>query len=273
MPRPLETPAPDGRIASLQARFAAAMLDPEATPPPGIGGSATARLSRFEVYRNNVMAGLVRCLETRFPVVTRLVGTEFFRATARIYVGRQPPSGPALIDYGGGFPAFLAEFEPASELPYLAAVAKLEWFRFESCHAADERSADAADLAELADANPDELYVRLHASVRFLQSPFPVVSIWETNTLDREVRPIGPELGGEQTLIVRQGLQVRLIHLDAGTYAFAAAISTGATISSAAECAVAADSRVSIPHALARLISAGAVRDITPSLASNHDEN
>jgi hypothetical protein len=265
MRRPLDALAPKSLIGSIQARFAAALLDPEAMGPSEIGGSASACLSRFEVYRNNVMTGLIRCLERRFPVVARLVGTEFFRAMARVYVANEPPISPALIDYGGGFPTFLAEFEPVRELPYLADVAKLEWLRVEAYHAADEPTAGAADLAALAAAGMDDLSMNLHASARLLQSPYPVVSIWETNTLNRDVRQIGPELGGEQALIVRQKLQVRFLRLDAGTYAFAAAISAGATLAAAAKRALEADDHVSIPHALARLVSAGAARDVTTS--------
>jgi hypothetical protein len=265
MPRPLETSSAEGRIASIQARFAAALLDTEALTPPGIGGSATARESRFDVYRNNVMTGLIRCLEKRFPVVARLVGTEFFRAMARVYVADEPPNSPALIDYGGGFPAFLAKFAPVRELPYLPDVAKLEWLRSESYSAADEPNASVADLAALADVGEDKLSVGLHASARLLQSPFPIVSIWETNTHDCDVRQIDPELGGEQALIVRQNFQVRLFRLDVGTYAFAAAISARASLTAAAQRAVEADDRASIPHALALLISAGAVGNVTTS--------
>ena len=72
--------------AVTEAAFAAALLDP-ALPSPG--GLTTARgvpdEKRFAVYRNNVAVGLRKALATRFRVVERLVGEEFFALMARAY--------------------------------------------------------------------------------------------------------------------------------------------------------------------------------------------
>ena len=40
--------------------------------------------------------------------------------------GRCPPQ-PVLAEYGAGFPDFVADYEPARGLPYLADVARLDW--------------------------------------------------------------------------------------------------------------------------------------------------
>ena len=57
------------------------------------GRSATRR---FAVHRNNVVAGLVKALEARFPAAEKIVGKEFFAAMARAFVLERPPRSPLL---------------------------------------------------------------------------------------------------------------------------------------------------------------------------------
>src|SRR5579864_7312457 len=73
-------------LAEIQDAFATALLDRTSPVPAFLAGAARHRPERrFAVYRNNVAAGLVEALATRFPVVKRLVGDEFFRAMAHLY--------------------------------------------------------------------------------------------------------------------------------------------------------------------------------------------
>lgn len=99
-------------------QFARALLDPLAPPPRDFAER------RFAAYRNNVLVGVTDALAERFPVVLRLVGDEFFRATAGVHARTAPPRTPMLAEYGAGFPAFIEDFEPARELPYLAALVR-----------------------------------------------------------------------------------------------------------------------------------------------------
>jgi len=260
MPPP-ETSHADAIVAT-QSQCTAALWNESAPLPHGLRGSARARASRFQIYRNNVVSSLVSSLEKTFPVVRRLVGREFFLAMARVYVESDPPTTPALIDYGAGFPRFLGNFEPIRDLPYLSDVAALEWLRTRSYHAADELHADTNEIAALAASDPAHLVVVFHASAHLVRSDYPIVSIWRTNNCDDEVREIDPDSAGEQGLIVRQSLEVRLISLDAGAYAFIAALNAGSTLAAAATAALAVDPAPSIPHALALLIATGAIRQI-----------
>ena len=143
-------------IAALQAQFSAGS-GARVSRFRKAFAALIARASRFEVYRNNVVTSLVRSLEKTYPVVSRLVGAEFFQATARVYVESDPPKTPALIDYGAGFPRFLGNFEPVRGLPYLSDVAALEWLRTRSYHAADEPHAEPSEIAALAASDPAHL--------------------------------------------------------------------------------------------------------------------
>jgi hypothetical protein len=121
---PLE-PFADFR-ATIDA-FAAALVDPRRPAPAGTRGrEATSDQRRFAVYRNNIAVSLIASLAARYPVTRRLVGEDFFHKTAWAYVAANKPQSPVLIHYGQGFPAFIARFEPARDMPYLTDVACLE---------------------------------------------------------------------------------------------------------------------------------------------------
>ena len=72
--------------------------------PPGLTARDPQEIGRrFDVYRNNVASGLSQALATRFPVVRRLVGDEFFTALARLYAETDRPRSPVLAEWGAGF--------------------------------------------------------------------------------------------------------------------------------------------------------------------------
>ena len=62
-------------MITTQTEFRAALLDPASPSPEGVrnpdGMHAT---KRFDVYRNNVIVGLMDAMETAFPVIQKLIG-------------------------------------------------------------------------------------------------------------------------------------------------------------------------------------------------------
>lgn len=211
---------------SLNARFHAALLAPSAAPPEGLlapGGRPAGR--RFDVYRNNVAVSLTEALEAGFPVLRRLVGEAFFKAMAGVFLRSHPPASPVLSDYGADLPAFIERFEPASGLPYLADVARLELALRRAYHAAD-----AAPMApeRLQSLSPDALMAArlgLAPAVVVLRSRFPVHAIWAANagTGDGQVRS-----GAAQcVLVTRPGFDPRADAITPAEAAFVEAIADG----------------------------------------------
>ncbi|MDG4649143.1 DNA-binding domain-containing protein [Roseibacterium sp. SDUM158017] len=183
-----------------QSMFAGALLDPARAAPAGLTdarGRPAGR--RFDVYRNNVASSLAEALGTGFPVVRRLVGAEFFRAMAGVFLREHPPEDPRLQLWGGRFPGFLVRFEPVAHLPYLPDMARLELGLRQSYHAGDARPLLLAgrDPAEVLDLRP-----RLAPATLILPSRFPVLSIWRRNSGDAGLT-IGR--GPECILISRAG--------------------------------------------------------------------
>lgn len=136
------------RLADRQREFSAAVIDPDAEIPSGLfNPRRLPSRKRFAVYRNNVIVGLIEALQTSFPATCRIVGEEFFRAMARDYVRQEPPTSPILFHYGEHFPGFIADFEPARTVPYLADVARIERACIEAYHSSDQQALGLDALA------------------------------------------------------------------------------------------------------------------------------
>ncbi len=248
--------------APFETSFATALLDRERPIPHGlVAPEAAVPARRFAVHRNNVVAGLVQVLEARFPVVEKLVGAEFFAATARVFVAEQPPRTPLLATYGDDFPVFLAAFEPARELLYLPDVARLEAARTRAYHAADAVPRDAGAFAALDAERIGAIRIDLHPSAEIVCSPHPIVTIWAMNSGERELAPI-ENWRGEDALVIRPRLDVEIRVLPPGGAAFLRALAEGVPLGRAAEAAAAACPAFDLAANLAGLIGWGVVRDL-----------
>lgn len=248
--------------APFETSFARALRDPgEPVPHSVTAESGPAATRRFGVHRNNVVAGVVKALQARFPVVEKLVGEEFFAAMARVFIAEAPPRTPLLAMYGEEFAVFIAAFEPARELTYLADVARLEAARTRAYHAADAVPLEAGAFAAL---DPDmlcDVCVVLHPSAAIVRSPHPVVTIWTMNSGEKQLSPI-ENWRGEDALVVRPRLDVEVRLLPPGGAAFLLALAVGRSLAEATEAAFADNPEFDLSRNLAGLIGSGIVCDI-----------
>lgn len=243
--------------AATEAAFAAALLDPALPPPAGL---TTARgapdAKRFAVYRNNVAVGLRTALATRFRVVERLVGEEFFALMARAYIAGTRPTSPLLFAYGDDLPDFIEGFAPAASVPYLADVARIEAAVTRAYHSKDSEPLGIAQLAALPPETLGDVRLAPHPAATLVRSRFPVGSIWQAHQHEA-VAPVSAP-GGEAVLIVRPGLEVGVHILPSRDAAFAGALLEGAALGDAAAQALAADESFDFGAALVGLAGLGA---------------
>lgn len=240
-------PLPD----QMEAAFAGAIWATGRDVPQGI-----LPPRNFRIYRNNVYAGLIKSLEARFPVVRRLVGDDFFAQCARIFVELSPPRSPVLLQYGAEFPDFISAFEPARHLPYLGPVAEVEWQRHLAQHGADAQPLDAAELRLLDVADMDRLSFNLHPTCHIMASPFPIFSIWRTNTFDAVTKAVPADAPGETVLLVRPYDHVVCVPLVNGADIFMAQLQQGATLGHATAQAHAGHRQFDLAATLAMLFRA-----------------
>ncbi|MFP6560040.1 DNA-binding domain-containing protein [Paraburkholderia sp. B3] len=212
----------------------------------------------FAVYRNTVFKGCVDALQANFPTVERLVGVDWFRSAALIYAQATPPDDARLLLYGATFPAFLAGFEPARELPWLADVARLDRFWVEAHVAADEPALAAAEVARYAPEAFAQRVLKPHASARWAWfGAHPVYTIWRTN---REAVALPEELAwhGEGALVLRAGASVTWRALGQGACALLDACAAGRELGEATLEALEAEPALDLAVLFSELFADGA---------------
>jgi len=244
------------RAATLDL-FAAALLDAGKPLPAGLTTArGEADAARFAVYRNNVHVGLTNAISQRFPVTERLVGADFFRGMARVYVQDRKPASPLMFEYGEDFPDFVAGFGPAQGLAYLADLARIEAAWSRAYHAADAAALTVADLAALAPERLAETRLERHPSAGLVLSPHPAGSIWAAH----QTEPVATVAlqQAETVLVVRPDATVNVHVIPATDAVFAAALIGGRTLGEAAGEALAASPEFDFGAALVGLVSLGA---------------
>ena len=245
-------------LADRLQGFAAALLDPRAEAPAGlVGPDGEPSPRRYAVYRNNAVVGITEALKSNYPAVCRIVGEEFFGAMARRYIMSEPPASPVLIEYGSGFPSFIADFAQTAALPYLADVARLEWFWLEAHHSAEARSLEAGDFAGIPADQTVNLVFDLHHSLRIFRSPYPVLTIWEMNVGDGVPAPVNFDKG-DNVLVLRPEAEVTMRSMPPGAREFINALAERKTLGAAMLVATAAEPAFDLASNIAALIAAGA---------------
>lgn len=243
---------------------------------------------RFNVYRNNRMVSLIDSLRSSYPAIHKLVGEEFFKASACAYIETQPPTQPVMAEYGNGFGQFMLALPGTDRFPYLADVAELEWQYLQSFHAADATVLDVAALSAVAPESIMYVSMQCHPALHVIASQWPVGSIWSscldrnsqsaetqsaetqsTDTQSRDTKTRDMQSGAsidmrqaETLVITRPGLQVQVNSVDSTAAIFLRAIQAGEMLAVAAEQALESDMTFDAGASLIGLIGLGAFSGI-----------
>jgi len=250
-------------LRELQSRFAAAVLAADGTAPTLALADARSGAERIGIYRRTIRTNYRNALGATYPVVRRVGGAPFFAAAVDAYVEVHPSRCGDLNVYGATFGEFLGAYEPASRLAYLPDVARLEWAIDEANRAADSLILPDDVLRELAAVAPARLpglRIRIHPSCRLLSSPFPVLRIWQVNQRDHAGDlAVDFATTPDRLRIRREPNRVVLDRIDAGMFAWLAALAGSATLALAIERARDEDTAFDLGAALHRCIGDGTI--------------
>lgn len=181
--------------------------------------TTTAELTasqQLDIYRGSIISGMSGALENTYPVCKQLVGPDFFDAMAHEYIINTPSTHPDLNIYGSTLAEFIAGFEPASELPYLSDVARLEWLWAQVFSAADDSGKNLEQLADLTEDQMLSVVFRLSPTTGLLQSDYPINAIWNMHHFPEtgQDEVINLDQGGVKLLVWRDGLEMKIEVLD-----------------------------------------------------------
>jgi hypothetical protein len=238
-------------LAQLQRAFAAALHDgAEGAIADRVRAAGAPVQARIGQYVRNMGANRHDALAAAYPVVRRLVGDAFFAGMARRYGAEHPSRSGDLHLFGDALDRFIAAYAPARGLAYLADVARLEWACHECFHAADVQF-DASALAWVPARRRHELRLRLHPAVRLLESPHPIVAIWEGNQPGNDGTP-ARAAGPDRALVWRDRLEVRVRCLERAEWELLRSLARGATLEDAVASMGAVQAQRVLEAALAR---------------------
>jgi hypothetical protein len=192
---------------------------------------------RLKIYRNNIVTNLTDALLATYPLIEKLTGEDFTTGLLRSYVLKNPPQEACLARYGAGLDAFINTFTPAQGLPYLPDVARLEWATNEAYYADDDKALTPQDLQNLPVENMSDLHLQPRASVRLLESRWPLTAIRDfcLNHCEDSDASLDLQQGGCRLMVYRSGLSVEVVSLEPAAYDFLQFLSGQKTLGEALE--------------------------------------
>ena len=232
------TPGSAKPLRQAQKSFSSALLKPDLPVPEDVMGPTAQKKAskRFGVYRNNVIVSLTESMMAGFPTILALLGEDYFRALARVFISANPPSSPMLVTYGQDFGDFLDRFEPLAELAYLGDVARLEFAWQTAYHAADHASLDPAQLQTVSPEQLGALTFTMHPSLHLLRCSHAAYSIWAAHQQEDPAAAMANFVDQPQDiLITRPQWDVTVVLMPSGGFEFATALSKGRSLGEAAE--------------------------------------
>ncbi len=247
-------------LRDLQAAFAGMVKgEDQRRLEAAVVGDSIPAAARLRVYRHHVERSLAAALATTFSTVQAIVGEDFFRAMAGRYVDGDLPRQPVLAEYGAGFPRFIAGYEPAESLPYLADVARLDWALNLAFHSLAANYLTATDLSSLSAERVAELPLALAPGAAVLRSSYPIDRIWRVSQPGAADETVDLGAGGVSLLVLRREDDAAFIQVSEAEEAFLSAAGRGETLERAAEVGFRTDDAFDLPTTFTRLLALKAI--------------
>lgn len=173
------------KLADLQTGMLKAIHgQPNAMLSEVVGAGFLSRAERLQIYQESVRAARINALMSTFSQCCECVGDAFFSAMSAVYIEKTPSRSPDLNDDGEYFPAFIQAFAPAQALPFLAALARLEWAWHCVSRVEPSQPIDLTAIADLSEQALASVRFRLPAGAHLLDLEYPVQTLWSLESAD-----------------------------------------------------------------------------------------
>ncbi len=220
---------------------------------------------RIAIYRNNVQLSLADTLGETYSSVKALVGDEFFYAMAREYVLQTPSDKADLTHYGESFPEFVASFDHAQGLPYLADVARFDQAWHRSFFAKNDPLISPEEIAALAGNDPEQITLTFRSSTHLLSLRYPADALWRFCVAEEKgAHAETPDVseGDYPVLLWRPHLKVQHERLSHATYVAYTALFQGESLGAAMRKAYAIDAEFAITEWMEQLLAKGIISSV-----------
>ncbi len=218
--------------------------------------------ANLSIYRHNSDHAFRSALEIGFPVLRRRVGDDYFRQLAHHYRVACPSRSGDLHWAGQDFSVFLAEHLRGGDYAWLADLARLEWGREAAAVCAELPALGADALRKYPAEMLEHLTFTLQPSLRLVESPFPVFSVWFANQ-GENASPVDQSAGRECGMIRLRSNSMEVTRLAPDLFSCMDSLVHGATLGEAVTAANVGESR--LIEVLGFLFSSSLVSSLTPA--------
>ena len=142
------------------------------------GDEHLSAIDRLDIYANMYFYRLQDCLKEDYPRLAAALGADRFHNLLTDYLLRHPSHHPSLRHLGRHLPGFVAAHPYASEFPYAADLARLEWARVEAFDAPDAAPLSRDDLARLPPDRAGEARLTFVPAFALLRFDHDVAGLW-----------------------------------------------------------------------------------------------
>jgi uncharacterized protein (UPF0276 family) len=235
-PRSSNTTENADLLAASQQAFATGLFNAAESAPALAAFKGGASEHRYALYRGNLVATWNKTLASAYPVITQLVGEEFFGGLSQEYGRAHPSASGDLNEFGSHFAAFLAGFPHTASLPYLSDMARLEWAMHRAHYAPDAPAMTSSDLSAIAPDQLEDCHLPLRPAFSVIASEWNVVPLWLAH------QPGGPPFPDEMAaasygLIARPRWKTALVPLSRASHAALAVLHDGGSFGAAFDAA------------------------------------
>lgn len=173
---------PEGEVFDLgafQRQFVEAVIQRRDAPEclqHMVPTRTRSAIQALQTYQNDYSARLSDVLAEHFASSHYIIGDAAFFELCAAYIREQRSQHYDLGQIGRAWPEFVAEHALSQEFPFLSDLARWECLLDSCFHIAPSPPCDLSPLENLSD--PDALYLEFVPSLRFLQSPYPILKLW-----------------------------------------------------------------------------------------------
>lgn len=246
-------------LAEWQRRVRNAVVAADASSAAELFTGGPRAVRRLAIHVRHYEASLVRVLMGRFPATAWFVGSQIVEQAAGRFAHARPPRSPCMAEYGEAFPAFLAGHAGPSCPACLEELSSLEWRLGQLALAVDRPALGRRDLSARSGEDLADAVFTVQPGLAYLRAAWPIddlLSVFLAGT-EPPARTLAPADVRLELRGVRGALA--LSRLDAGDFAFRAAVAGGRALGAAAEEALNADPSFDPGRALSSLLDAGLV--------------
>jgi hypothetical protein len=197
-------------LAELQRALAAQIVGaegPDLDPWIGVPPKADAA-ARVAVYVQGYPARIREALRETFPAVAQILGDGSFAALADRYAKQVPSDLRNLNLVGAALPAYLESDRARDDLPFLPALAELEWAVDRCFHADLPAAFEPSTCSEWSLEDWERAKIGFQPGLALVCAPWPLRELRETRLRERSEIDVDLVDRHDRVLVYRRAFEV-----------------------------------------------------------------